>query len=460
MGFLDSIIGGGQGLLSGVLGPYDPNENPQPRAWTQLFTDPFGQRVPIPSMGQLWDRSQQNQRMNAQPSTNLADYAGLADAFGTNSPSLGTNSPALVNVPLPRPRPDMMPPQSAPAAGISPPTDISAQSVNMQQAPSAPQVAPSQAVTGFNPLERLQAAGAGFFNAGSPMQAIGNVVGGLATGQRQDYAGQVQANQAQTAQALYGALVQRGMSQTQAMAVAKAAATDPKMAETLLPQALGLKPPATMEGVLAERAHNQGRGGQSGAPGPQVTAPSTPMAQFEDFTRRKAAAEKAGTTEGERVANAQLDLKPAVAQANEALRLAGELRQHKGRDNPIFFHSKSSAYLPDSAIPGNTDARDAVTILNQLKGGAFLEAFKALKGGGAITEVEGKKATDAIARMDRSQSRAEFDKALSDYEGIVKLGVDRANQLAGQPAPNNFQGNAMKPGNYDWTPGSGLKQRK
>jgi hypothetical protein len=37
--------------------------------------------------------------------------------------------------------------------------------------------------------DRLQAAGAGFFNAGSPMQAIGNLLGGLFTGQRQDPAG-------------------------------------------------------------------------------------------------------------------------------------------------------------------------------------------------------------------------------------------------------------------------------
>ncbi len=89
-------------------------------------------------------------------------------------------------------------------------------------------------------------------------------------------------------------------------------------------------------------------------------------------------------------------------------------------------------------------------MLNQSKGGAFLEAFKALKGGGQITEIEGKKATDAIARMDRSQSKAEFDKALSDYEGVIKLGVDRANQLAGKPAPGGFQGNSgwqqVKPG--------------
>jgi hypothetical protein len=37
--------------------------------------------------------------------------------------------------------------------------------------------------------DRIQAAGAGFFNAGSPMQAIGNLIGGAITGQRQDPTG-------------------------------------------------------------------------------------------------------------------------------------------------------------------------------------------------------------------------------------------------------------------------------
>ncbi len=153
----------------------------------------------------------------------------------------------------------------------------------------------------------------------------------------------------------------------------------------------------------------------------------------------------------------EMALPSTIAQANEALRQVGELRNHKGREGNAWWHTKAGAYLPDASIPGNTDARDAVGLLNQSKGGAFLEAFKALKGGGQITEIEGKKATDAIARMDRSQSKAEFDKALTDYEGVIRLGIDRANQLAGKPAPNEFRGNAVKGGSYTWTPGGGLR---
>jgi hypothetical protein len=221
--------------------------------------------------------------------------------------------------------------------------------------------------------------------------------------------------------------------------MAQAAAIDPKVAEKILGDAYAS--PKTMEEFVARQAAAAQRGVNGGA---------SPMDQYEAFKRSTSRGEAAGKEEGTQIAAAQLALPSAVAQANEALRLTNELKTHKGRDNPIFWHSAAGAYLPDSAIPGNTDARDAVGILNQIKGGAFLEAFKALKGGGAITEVEGKKATDAIARMDRSQSRAEFDRALSDYQGILKLGIDRANQLAGRPAPNGFKGNSdwqqVKPG--------------
>jgi hypothetical protein len=72
--------------------------------------------------------------------------------------------------------------------------------------------------------DRLQAAGAGFFNAGSPMQAIGNLLGGLFTGQRQDPMGlAVQASgQKQVAEKaeqgqFYGALRESGVPHSEAV---------------------------------------------------------------------------------------------------------------------------------------------------------------------------------------------------------------------------------------------------
>jgi hypothetical protein len=75
----------------------------------------------------------------------------------------------------------------------------------------------------------------------------------------------------------------------------------------------------------------------------------------------------------------------------------------------------------------------------QVEGKAFLEAFESLKGGGAITEAEGIKATQAISRMNKAQSEVEYVKAARELQDIVRKGVERARAKAGQggaaPAP-------------------------
>lgn len=79
------------------------------------------------------------------------------------------------------------------------------------------------------------------------------------------------------------------------------------------------------------------------------------------------------------------------------------------------------------AIPG-TDQAGVIAKIDQLKGQAFLEAFNTLKGGGQITEVEGKKATDAIARLDRAQNLEDFTTALNELRSIVEAAKARAEQ--------------------------------
>lgn len=289
------------------------------------------------------------------------------------------------------------------------------------QRPMAP--VPQEQDIGFG--DRLNSAFQGFTNAKSPMQAFGNLIGGLTTGQRTDPAGIAQQNVRQAYQGFQQLFLSRGLPPAQANSLAMIAATNPKVAEEIL------KSPTTMEGAMVNPYVGQGGGNQTKT--------------YLDFIRQKNAAEKAGTTEGEKVATAQLDLPSAVAQANEQLRLLDELKKHPGRSQLGWHDVLGSAPLVPS-----TKGYDAQVILDQIKGGAFLEAYKTLRGGGQITEVEGKKATAAIARMDRAQSKAEFDKALDDYRVIIQLGIDRASQMAGQPAPGGFQGNTgwteIKPG--------------
>lgn len=87
-------------------------------------------------------------------------------------------------------------------------------------------------------------------------------------------------------------------------------------------------------------------------------------------------------------------------------------------------------------LPG-TDTTNFNKRLEQLKGGAFLQAFETLKGGGQITEVEGKKATAAITRMDTAQSEEEFVAAAREFRDAVESGMQKLAPRAGkqmQPA--------------------------
>jgi hypothetical protein len=211
----------------------------------------------------------------------------------------------------------------------------------------------------------------------------------------------------------------QGMNPQQANAMAAVAAQNPKIMEEFFKQ------PATVEGAIArDMAFGTGGGGQGG------------QSRALDWMQRKNAAEKAGTVEGESRANAKIDLPGAVATAKEQLRLIDELSAHPGRKQIGWHDPFGKAPL----IP-STKGYDANNLLEQIKSGAFMTAFQTLKGGGQITQIEGEKATAAITRMDRATSRAEFDKALEDYKGILRLGIDRASQKAGQAAPYNFQGN-------------------
>jgi hypothetical protein len=88
-------------------------------------------------------------------------------------------------------------------------------------------------------------------------------------------------------------------------------------------------------------------------------------------------------------------------------------------------------------LPPLTQAgTDLVTRIEQLQGQAFLQAFESLKGGGAITEREGLAAQNAIARLNRAQSREAFEQALKDLRAIVERGLNRASnaQAPGQPS--------------------------
>lgn len=74
--------------------------------------------------------------------------------------------------------------------------------------------------------------------------------------------------------------------------------------------------------------------------------------------------------------------------------------------------------------------------IDQLGGRAFLSAFESLKGGGQITEIEGRKATEALARLTtQTMSEPEYRKALADFRREVITLVEIAKQRASGGIP-------------------------
>jgi len=79
----------------------------------------------------------------------------------------------------------------------------------------------------------------------------------------------------------------------------------------------------------------------------------------------------------------------------------------------------------------SAQGKDFQARLDQLGGVAFLQAFQELKGGGQITEIEGVKATQAIMRMRRATSEADFLAAARDLQETADRAVRRMRALAG-----------------------------
>jgi hypothetical protein len=140
-----------------------------------------------------------------------------------------------------------------------------------------------------------------------------------------------------------------------------------------------------------------------------------------------AEAKARGTAQGKaQVANEQ-GFGQAEATANQIIGVIDKAMSHPGRE----YSTGMSSMLP---VIAGSDASDFRAVLDQIKGQAFLQAFESLKGGGQITEVEGQKATQAIARLDTAQSEEEFLRSLQDLRQIVGAGLERARRKAGGTA--------------------------
>lgn len=132
-----------------------------------------------------------------------------------------------------------------------------------------------------------------------------------------------------------------------------------------------------------------------------------------------------------------------IANAEDALSVVDKAINHPGRETASGV---SGSIDPRNYLPG-TDARNFKAVLDQIKGQAFMQAYQGLRGGGQITEVEGKKATDAIARLDTAQSDKEFLTALNDLRGVMAAGYKRLSGKDYGATPTDAQTTRTAPTN-------------
>jgi flagellar protein FlgJ len=392
----------------------------------------------------------------------------------------------------PAPQPDdgsILPPNSQPTAGqntiqvgdysmprigFGSPLDANAQMPAQQPAVPAPASAPAMPSTEPSFGDRLLAGFQSFANSKALLPALANGAVGLATGQRADKTGlTLQANNL-TARALLA----KGVDpQTIQAAVANpelmkqliathfgntamttdqrnfdAASKDPRFAAFLKSS----KEQGTKFGL--NPVYGTGPDGRTvlGVPGndgsfKQLELPEgfTPQSGVEkidmgtswqlrdkkdgrivgvvpkDLTGQEAAKAK-GKIQGQ----VQAALPGDIATADQTVAQIDQLLGNKGLPEIIgpLDQFRPSWTMSDSG-------RDALARYNQLKGKAFLQAYSTLRGGGQITEVEGTKAENAMARMDRAQSEEDFKAALSDFRDAVKTGLQKLKEKAGVAAP-------------------------
>jgi hypothetical protein len=136
----------------------------------------------------------------------------------------------------------------------------------------------------------------------------------------------------------------------------------------------------------------------------------------------KEAAEARGKAQGE----AQAALPGALADAERTKASIDQLLNHEGLGSIV---GPLDQYRPSWSL--GESGNDALARYKQLQGQAFLQAYNLLKGGGAITDIEGKKAEAAMARLDRAQSEDTFKSALKDFRDAIESGVNKLKAKAG-----------------------------
>lgn len=121
-----------------------------------------------------------------------------------------------------------------------------------------------------------------------------------------------------------------------------------------------------------------------------------------------------GRTLGQTTAEKAAGFATKTVEGRALLTQIDELRSHPGKSRSLGMIEGN---LPNFRLdPNVADFRERV---EQIEGGAFLQARQQLKGGGQITDYEGDRAAAALVRAKQAKTEAAFDRAMDDFERHV-----------------------------------------
>ena len=158
---------------------------------------------------------------------------------------------------------------------------------------------------------------------------------------------------------------------------------------------------------------------------------SDPNQTVQVVTPQQARDAKIAGAQSDVQAEATTDLPTTVSKGQRLLGVLDQLEAHQGLPGAVGLKGASQlGGLLDTPVAGTPEA-DFVALVEQAGGAVFLEAFQDLKGGGHITEIEGQKAEQAVARIrNRDQSEAGYKQAIDDLREIIRNGMERKRKEA------------------------------
>lgn len=145
---------------------------------------------------------------------------------------------------------------------------------------------------------------------------------------------------------------------------------------------------------------------------------------------REGMMQKRGEVIGEAAAKQEFALPKIEQSVARAFQSAQELLRHPGFEAATGMPNPLKGGFGVFEVPG-TPAGDYGTALKTTVAEAFVPAFEALKGAGAITEREGAAAQAALANLGTGMSEAQAKREIQKYVDKLAAGLEVARKQAG-----------------------------